>query len=97
MRGLYYGLAFAALAVAQQTGALAATSAHSIFRKYPGFRIPGTKVEMVHDKGLTLELIVNCGQGRYGILTVSKPERLICGPDGRCVRDLDHAVRRLCR
>ena len=97
MRGVYYGLAFAAMAVAQPLNALAATSAHSIFRKYPGFRTPGTKIEMVHDKGLTLELIVNCGQGRYGILTVSKPERLICGPDRRCVKDIDQAVRRLCR
>ena len=97
MRSVYHGLAIAALAATLPWSALAATSAHSIFRKYPGFRIPGAKVEMIHDKGVTLELIVNCGRGRYGILIVSKAERLICGPDHRCVPHLDRAVQRLCR
>ena len=97
MRGVYYGLALAALVAAHPFSARAATSAHSIFREYPVFRMPGKKIEMIEDKGLTLELIVNCGEGRFGILTISKPERLICGPDHRCVRDLNRAVERLCR
>ena len=77
-------------------GALAASS-HSEFIKYPAFVNPEATVEVIHDKGLTSELIVNCGGGRTGILTVSKVDRLVCGPDYRCGKDLAVAINRLCR
>ena len=66
------------------------------FIYYPGFLRPGAQIEMVHDKGLTMEIIVNCGGGRAGIILASKPEKLFCGPTHHCVSSLKQAVKRLC-
>lgn len=74
-----------------------AASSHSQFIKYPAFVNRDARIEVIHDKGLVSELVVNCGGGNSGILTRSHIDGLVCGPKHRCVKDLAEAVRRLCR
>ena len=74
---------------------------HAGYRYYPGFLDPHGTVEMVHDKGLMLELHVRCsrkpnGQIRAGIMTYSKVERLFCSSKLRCFRDPVRAVEDTC-
>ena len=81
--------------------ALADAAFASGFRSYPGFRNFETPVEMVHDRGLTLEIVLRCGvkpNGKIspGIMSYSKVERLFCTPRGRCTRDVERAVRQTC-
>jgi len=89
------GLFVAMAGFAGQT-ALAATS-HSEFIEYPAFREANAEVEMIHDKGLVAEVVVNCGGGETGILVLSKIEKRVCGPDHFCTPSLKTAIRRLCR
>lgn len=63
---------------------------------YPGFVSPTAQVETVIDKGLTVEMIVRCGDGA-GILQFSKPERRYCAPDHSCYGALRPAIKRLCQ
>ena len=79
------------------TGGALAASSNSQFIKYPGFINPDAAIEVIHDKGLVSELIVSCGDGRSGILTASRIERIVCGPDYRCTKSLKEAVARICR
>jgi hypothetical protein len=65
------------------------------FRYYPGYSQPGGMIEVVHDKGLMLELIVRCPVG-VGIITFSRVEGMYCLPNHRCTGDLDTALYRLC-
>ena len=76
----------------------ASTASHTQqFTYYPAFRQPAaSRIEVIIDKGLISELIVNCGSGQTGILRASKVERLVCLPDHRCVGDVPTAVARLC-
>ena len=76
-------------------------AAHANFRSYPGFLDPHGTVEMVHDKGLMLELHVRCsrradGRIQAGIMTYSKVERLFCSSRLRCFRDPVRAVEDTC-
>lgn len=71
------------------------------FRTYPGFLDPHGTVEMVHDKGLMLELHIRCsrrpnGQVQAGIMSYSKVERLFCSSKLRCFRDPVRAVEDTC-
>lgn len=97
MRQICWVVFMCTAACAAFTSHALATSAHSQFIRYPGFLKPGAAIGVIHDKGLVTELIVDCGDGRSGILTASKIERVVCGPDHRCTNDLARAVRRLCR
>ena len=88
------------LAIAATFAALAAP-AQAGFRVYPGFLDPYAKVEMVHDKGLVMEIVVRCrrkadGQISPGILSYSKVERLYCSSKGRCGRSPLAAARHTC-
>ena len=88
--------AFAALVVSAPVSAGAGG-----FRTYPGFLDPEGVVEMVHDKGLMLELHVRCsrkpnGQIRAGIMSYSKVEQLFCSSRHRCFRSPVRAVRDTC-
>lgn len=82
-----------------------ARPSHSIFIYYPAFRAASPAVEaptnatidMVDDKGVVNDLLINCGGGRSGILTESKIEGLFCAPDHYCLSDIKAAIRRLCR
>lgn len=82
-----------------------ASTSHSLIIEYPGFRqfnpridrSSGARIDMINNKGVVNELLINCGDGRSGILIESKIEGLYCGPDHRCVPNLVRAVRRLCR
>ena len=83
--------------------AFAATTlpAHAGFRAYPGFLDPYAKVEMVHDKGLMMEIVVRCrrkanGAISPGILSYSKVERLFCSSKGRCTTSAQRAARDTC-
>ena len=81
--------------------AAAINAAQANFRTYPGFLDPHGTVEMVHDKGLMLELHVRCsrkpnGQIQAGIMSYSKVERLFCSSKHRCFRDPVRAVRDTC-
>ena len=97
------GLAAVAASV-MNSAAISATS-HSVFIYYPAFRRSNppvdprshATVDMIHDKGVVNELLINCGGGRSGILIESKIEGLFCGPDHHCALSLKTAVRRLCR
>lgn len=66
------------------------------FTHYPAFVKPHAIVETATDRGLIVEIIVRCSRGT-GIVRYSKAERVYCGPDHRCHRDLKRAVRRLCQ
>ena len=82
--------------------ALAATSRHSEYIQYPSFgdRIPQAitgRVEMAHDKGLTVELTLRCGATSFGIVVFSKVERTYCTPTHRCGPTLSGAIREVCR
>ena len=75
--------------------------AHAGFRAYPGFLDPYAKVEMVHDKGLMMEIVVRCrrkanGAISPGILSYSKVERLFCSSKGRCTTSAQRAARDTC-
>ena len=83
--------------------AVAATTlpAHAGLRAYPGFLDPYAKVEMVHDKGLMMEIVVRCrrkanGEISPGILSYSKVERLFCSSKGFCTRSPVRAARDTC-
>lgn len=89
------------LVAASVVSAAAATGDAAInndkgFRYYPGFRNSEAVVEVAHDKGLTVEIIIRCPVGT-GIINWSKVERLYCLPDHSCKRSLKAAVRHLCR
>ena len=78
-----------------------AVPAHAGFRAYPGFLDPYAKVEMVHDKGLMMEITVRCrrkanGAISPGILSYSKVERLFCSSKGRCTTSPVRAARDTC-
>jgi hypothetical protein len=74
-----------------------AATPHSEFVGYPGLAKYAGQIDVYDDKGLVVELVVNCGRGRFGILTYSKSEQLYCGPDQRCLSSLGQAIGRLCR
>ncbi len=97
MRHFRYCFGLAMISVAVFCSPAVANSSHSQFIKYPAFVNRDATVEVIHDKGLVSELIVNCGGGRSGILTTSRADGLVCGPQHRCVKNLAEAVRRLCR
>ena len=97
MRHIKRTLGFAMVIAAPLCSPAIAASSHSQFIKYPAFVNRDATVEVIHDKGLVSELVVNCGGGRSGILTTSRIDGLVCGPKHRCVKDLAEAVRRLCR
>lgn len=63
---------------------------------YPAFDRPGGRVELAHDKGLIVEMVVRCRRGA-GIVTFSRVEGLYCGPDHRCATSFRQAADRLCR
>ena len=89
------------LLLAASAFVLIATSAQAEgFRTYPGFVDRNGTVEMVHDKGLMLELHVRCdirrGKVGAGIMTYSKVERLFCSSRHRCSRDPIRALRDTC-
>jgi hypothetical protein len=66
------------------------------FRYYPGFVRKEAVIETAHDKGSLVEFIVNCPVG-WGIITLSKIERLYCLPDHNCTKTLKATVGRLCQ
>ncbi len=96
MRGVVFVLVLIGKIVCGSSGVSSATR-HSEFTGYPAFAKRQTPVEVYHDKGLVVEMIVNCGGGRFGIITLSKVEGVFCGPDHRCVRNLNQAIGRLCQ
>ncbi len=81
------------------------STSHSLYIEYPGFRQfnpkidrrSSARIDMIDNKGVVNELLINCGDGRSGILVESKMEGLYCGPDHHCVPNLGRAVARLCR
>lgn len=98
-------LALCAVAVSMMTSPVVASTSHSLYIYYPAFRPTNPPVEartnatidLINDKGVVNELLINCGGGRSGILIESKIEGLFCGPDHHCASSLKTAVRRLCR
>ena len=81
--------------------ATTASAADAGFRAYPGFLDPYAKVEMVHDRGLTMEIVVRCrrkanGAISPGILSYSKVERLFCSSKGRCTGSARRAAQDTC-
>jgi len=97
MRSFASKVGFAALFAAMLGGPAVGATPHSEFIGYQAFTKAGGKVELYDDKGLVVEMVVNCGGGRFGIVTLSKVEQVFCGPDHRCVGNLDSAISRLCR
>ena len=97
MRHIKRTLGLVMVSAAVLSSPASAASSHSQFIKYPAFVNRNATVEVIHDKGLVSELVVNCGGGRSGILTTSRIDGLVCGPKHRCVKDLAEAMRRLCR
>lgn len=67
------------------------------FRYYPAYRRKPrhNPVEVVHDRGLIVEMIIGC-DGGAGILTYSKVERVFCLPNHTCTGRLNIAIDRLC-
>ena len=53
------------------------------------------RVEVLSDKGLIVEMVVSCPKG-VAMVSFSKVERLFCGPDHTCARDLGDVVRKSC-
>lgn len=70
--------------------------AYASFNYYPGL-VEGNQspIEVVIDKGVVNELIVNCG-GSTGIVSHDKVARVYCLPQGGCTHSLQGAVDRLC-
>lgn len=98
-------LGLGALATGMMNSTANSSTSHSIYIEYPAFRALNPPVDprshatidMINNKGVVNELLINCGGGRSGILIESKIEGLFCGPDHYCVSSLKTAVRRLCR
>lgn len=98
-------LGLGALAIGMMNSAANSSTTHSIYIEYPAFRTSNPPVDprslatidMINNKGVVNELLINCGGGRSGILIESKIEGLFCGPDHDCVSSLKTAVLRLCR
>ncbi|MFT5507522.1 MAG: hypothetical protein ACI89J_000586 [Hyphomicrobiaceae bacterium] len=95
------GIGTVGLILVSAASGVAATRNHDSvptngFRYYPGFVQRDAVVEVAHDKGLMVEFIVNCSPG-WGIITLSKVERLYCLPDHSCTGNMRTAVRKLCQ
>lgn len=75
---------------------LSATGRNKEIIRYPAQFRARSRIETVIDKGLTMELIVQCPTGT-GVLNVVKHEKLYCGPDHFCTHIFSDALARLCR
>jgi len=69
---------------------------------YPAFgdrvsppQVTNPRVEAQIDKGLIVELIVNCRPGT-AIITYSKAEQLYCTPKRDCLRTISAALAQSC-
>jgi len=91
---LYLGTVLLVGALLSQS--VAAATQTQGFTHYPVFVRPGVIIEAAADRGLVVDIIVKCSTGA-GLIRYSKADRVYCGPDHRCVSNIKHAVRRLCR
>lgn len=101
MRLVFGGFGLAMTLAAVAIGSANARSSHARFTVYPAFgdRLGpgfGEHAEVITSKGLLVEVTVRCGAG-IAVVTFSEVERLYCSPNGRCSRDLDVAMREVCR
>ncbi|MFM1814618.1 MAG: hypothetical protein RLZ98_1313 [Pseudomonadota bacterium] len=96
MRSVFRHLAAIAILSCASIEPSAAGEARPGFRTYPAFPNGGAVVEMVHDKGLMLELIVKCSRG-VAIVTFSKTEGLYCDPQHHCSSNLRGTIGRACQ
>lgn len=53
------------------------------------------RIEMTHDKGLIVEMVVRCARG-VSIISYSKVDRMYCSPRLECRRDLAAVIARSC-
>ena len=71
------------------------------YTEYPGLDDPKAVVEVVTDKGLTVEMVLRCnrnvdGQPLSGIMTYSKIDKMFCSSRHQCFDTLEPAARDTC-
>ena len=71
------------------------------YTEYPGLDDEKAVVEVVTDKGLTVELVLRCGTNNNGdpfsgIMHYSKVDKLFCSSRHQCFDTLEPAARDTC-
>lgn len=80
---------------------VAIAAAGEIYTSYPGLGdedhngYNDKRIEVVADKGIVRELIVNCGNGA-GILNHDVIDNLFCDAQHRCSGSLQSAIKNTC-
>ncbi len=87
------------LATLVSLSTLTAASAKD-FRTYPGFINPKAFVQMINDRGLTVEITLRCAaKGRKkvdGMMVYSKIEKVYCSSKWLCTKDAQTAADDTC-